>query len=223
MRIGAVWAYNLICLWYMDSLSEDSLPAPVRAALAPFIALMGPALGAWQTATYFLSLRCISAACDLSDINEAEFGKLLRFRLRADPLPSSQQSTGLTMYLAHCLYPPLYLAGPILRFAPFVDQHVRSMRGDERSEGKNGSRGTNGPRGTKPTELGETSSLELEPLHPFAVLRYTLRWVGLFLFIEAAAHCFYPSAAVQYLSASVRAGESLRPSPSGLSLMTALT
>ncbi|GAA5954397.1 hypothetical protein JCM21900_006798 [Sporobolomyces salmonicolor] len=92
-----------------------------------------------------------------------------------DPAPSAQNYT-FTLYLAYALYPPLYLAGPILSYPAFWKQLDPSP--------------STSPSPTSPI-TGSTPPQGDPELRPRALFTYALRFFVCLLTMELVTHSMY--------------------------------
>ncbi|GAA5876653.1 hypothetical protein JCM8547_005765 [Rhodosporidiobolus lusitaniae] len=109
------------------------------------------------------------------------------------PLSASQPSTlsdffSPSLYLAYVLYPPLYLAGPIMSFPSFSSQLSPSS-----SLSSSTSRPLPSPSSESPSPPPPSPSPQDE-LSPPSLISYTTRFLACLLTMELLLHTMYPVA-----------------------------
>ena len=139
VKIAAVWAFNLLALYWMESDEARHLPLVLDSALESLLYPLGitrDGFYGWQNVSYFVSLRSISYVCDMVEIQGRDKERIQGTKsLKAKVLFSRPQEwemlppatiCGPLSCVAFFLYPPLYLAGPIMPYTNFVaDLHRR--------------------------------------------------------------------------------------------------
>ncbi|GAA5974348.1 hypothetical protein JCM11641_006751 [Rhodosporidiobolus odoratus] len=204
----AIWAYNIGVL-FLNEVSAGWKFGALHPSLT-FLDSYPGLLPRWHISWNISMLRLVSwgmehywACCAASTFSTASSLRssptnLCDFRLLASKVQSAPRTVSSTatlnpstdysisMYLAYVLYPPLYLAGPIMSYPSFVSQLASS------SSSSSSSRST-----STPDSPSTSDSLPQSPhseTSPPALLSYTVRFLFSLLTMELLLHSMYPVA-----------------------------
>jgi D-alanyl-lipoteichoic acid acyltransferase DltB (MBOAT superfamily) len=219
--LWAVWAWHagvFLVVRATEGLPFAALPLGLGPLLAPLDALRGPLR--WHIHYNLMLLRMVSHAADLhwarlaakvgstqQQLDRAAAGAaaavaaglpLTRRRRRAleraaaeRHLPAAAYASP-ALYLAYCLYPPLYIAGPIATFNALAAQILPEQGGGGGERGAESGGGGNGNSGrSRSSSSAQQPVVVASPLPlptPREIILYALRALACWLVLELVTH-----------------------------------